>query len=64
MADDQKKIYYITCEQKDSAIQSPYLEIFNKKGIEVLILDERIDEWMIGQLNQYDGVDLSISGPC
>tara|TARA_X000000950_G_scaffold152088_1_gene187083 strand:- start:215 stop:2098 length:1884 start_codon:yes stop_codon:yes gene_type:complete len=58
MADDQKKIYYITCEQKDSAIQSPYLEIFNKKGIEVLILDERIDEWMIGQLNQYDGVDL------
>ena len=58
MQDDQNKIYYITCDQRAAANQSPYLEIFNKKGIEVLVLDERIDEWMIGQLNQYDGIDL------
>ncbi|MEE2769812.1 MAG: molecular chaperone HtpG [Pseudomonadota bacterium] len=58
MKDDQKKIYYITCDHRASANQSPHLEIFNQKGIEVLVLDERIDEWMIGQLNQYEGIDL------
>ena len=58
MQEDQKKIYYITCDQRSSANESPHLEIFNQKGIEVLVLDERIDEWMIGQLNQYDGIEL------
>lgn len=58
MKEDQDKIFYITCDQREAANQSPYLEIFNQKGIEVLILDERIDEWMIGQLNQYEGTDL------
>lgn len=58
MQDGQEKIYYITCDQKETAHQSPHLEHFNQKGIEVLILDERIDEWMIGQINEFDGVKL------
>lgn len=58
MQDGQEKIYYITCDQKEAAHQSPHLEHFNQQGIEVLILDERIDEWMIGQINEFDGVKL------
>ena len=55
MKDGQKKIYYITADNFMAAKSSPHLEVFRKKGIEVLILSDRIDEWMMGYLNEYDG---------
>lgn len=55
MKDGQKKIYYITADNFMAANSSPHLEVFRKKGIEVLILTDRIDEWMMGYLNEYDG---------
>ncbi len=55
MKDGQKKIYYITADNFMAAKSSPHLEVFRKKGIEVLILTDRIDEWMMGYLNEYDG---------
>ena len=54
MKDGQKKIYYITADNFTAAKSSPHLEVFRKKGIEVLILSDRIDEWMMGYLNEYD----------
>ncbi|SFM21172.1 molecular chaperone HtpG [Marinobacter zhejiangensis] len=54
MKDGQKKIYYITADSFVAAKSSPHLEVFRKKGIEVLILCDRIDEWMMGYLNEYD----------
>jgi len=55
MKEGQNKIYYITAESFMAAKSSPHLEVFRKKGIEVLILSDRIDEWMMGYLNEYDG---------
>ncbi len=55
MKDGQSKIYYITADNFMAAKSSPHLEVFRKKGIEVLILTDRIDEWMMGYLNEYDG---------
>src|SRR5690606_6768494 len=55
MKEGQKKIYYITADSFMAAKSSPHLEVFRKKGIEVLILSDRIDEWMMGYLNEYDG---------
>ncbi|WP_375193770.1 molecular chaperone HtpG [Marinobacter sp.] len=55
MKEGQKKIYYITGDNFSAAKSSPHLEVFRKKGIEVLILSDRIDEWMMGYLNEYDG---------
>ncbi len=55
MSDEQKKIYYITAENYASAANSPHLEIFKKKDIEVLLLSDRIDEWMTGYLTEYKG---------
>lgn len=54
----QNKIYYITADSHVAAKSSPHLEVFRKKGIEVLILSDRIDEWMMGYLNEYDGKQL------
>jgi molecular chaperone HtpG len=54
MKDGQKKIYYITADNFTAAKSSPHLEVFRKKGIEVLILSDRIDEWMMGYLSEYD----------
>jgi molecular chaperone HtpG len=54
MKEGQKKIYYITADNFMSAKSSPHLEVFRKKGIEVLILSDRIDEWMMGYLNDFD----------
>lgn len=54
MKEGQKKIYYITADNFMAAKSSPHLEVFRKKGIEVLILSDRIDEWMMGYLNDYD----------
>ncbi|MCG8672823.1 MAG: molecular chaperone HtpG, partial [Pseudomonadales bacterium] len=55
MAEGQDKIYYIIAENYNAAANSPHLEIFKKKGIEVLLLSDRIDEWMMGYLSEFDG---------
>ena len=55
MKEGQNKIYYITGDNFAAAKSSPHLEVFRKKGIEVLILSDRIDEWMMGYLSEYDG---------
>lgn len=51
----QDKIYYITAESYAAGLSSPHLEVFRKKDIEVLILHDRIDEWMMSYLNEYEG---------
>lgn len=58
MKPDQKKIYYVTADTFVSAKNSPHLEIFRKKGIEVLLLSDRIDEWLVGHLTEYQGKPL------
>ena len=58
MKEGQKAIYYITSESEASARQSPHLEIFRKKGIEVLLLSDRVDEWMLSHLHEFDGTPL------
>ena len=51
----QNKIYYITAETHAAASHSPHLEIFRKKGVEVLLLSDRLDEWLMSYLNEFDG---------
>lgn len=55
MAKDQKAIYFVTAESCATARHSPHLEIFRKKGIEVLLLGDPIDEWVTGQLSEFEG---------
>ena len=55
MKEGQKAIYYITADSHVAAKNSPHLELFNKKGIEVLLLSDRIDEWMLSYLTEFDG---------
>lgn len=55
MVEGQEKIYYITADSYAAAKNSPHLELFRKKGIEVLLLSERIDEWMMNYLTEFDG---------
>ncbi|MGL5385618.1 MAG: molecular chaperone HtpG [Serratia sp. (in: enterobacteria)] len=55
MAEGQDKIYYITADSYAAAKSSPHLELFRKKGIEVLLLSDRIDEWMMSYLTEFDG---------
>ena len=58
MKEGQDKIYYVTAESFAAASNSPHLEIFRKKGIEVLLLSERVDEWMLSYLREFDGKSL------
>ncbi len=58
MQEGQDKIYYITAENFAAAKNSPHIEIFRKKGIEVLLLTDQIDEWMISHLSEFDGKPL------
>ena len=58
MKDGQDKIYYITADNYAAAKDSPHLEIFAKKGIEVLLLTDRVDEWVVGNLDEFDGKKL------
>lgn len=51
----QDKIYYLVAESLKAAQKNPHLEIFNKKGIEVILMYDRIDEWLIGHLHEFDG---------
>ena len=55
MKEGQEKIYYVTAETFTAAKNSPHLEIFRKKGIEVLLLSERVDEWVTGNLTEFEG---------
>ena len=58
MPEDQDKIYYITAESYGAAANSPHLEVFRKKGVEVLLLHDRVDEWLVGYLTEYEGKHL------
>ena len=58
MPEGQDKIYYITASSYNAAKNSPHLEIFKKKGIEVLLLSDRIDEWLTGHVSEFDGKKL------
>jgi molecular chaperone HtpG len=58
MKEGQEHIYYITAENYNAAANSPHLEIFRKKGVEVLVMYDRIDEWMIGYLSDFKGKHL------
>ena len=58
MQEGQEKIYYVTADSLAAAKSSPHLEVFKKKGIEVLLLADRVDEWMVSYLNEYEGKSL------
>lgn len=55
MVEGQEKIYYITADSYAAAKSSPHLELLRKKGIEVLLLSDRVDEWMMSYLTEFDG---------
>ena len=59
MKQGQDKIYYVTADTPEAARSSPQLEIFRKKGIEVLLLADRVDEWMLSFLHEFDGKPLA-----
>jgi molecular chaperone HtpG len=59
MKEGQDKIYYVTAETFLAAKHSPHLEIFRKKGIEVLLLHDRVDEWLVASLPQFEGKPLA-----
>jgi molecular chaperone HtpG len=58
MQDGQGKIYYITADSFVAAKNSPHLELLRKKGIEVLLLSDRVDEWLVSHLTEFDGKQL------
>ncbi len=59
MKEGQDKIYYVTAETWQAAKNSPHLEIFRKKGVEVLLLTDRVDEWMLSFLTEFEGRELA-----
>ncbi|MBK1702613.1 molecular chaperone HtpG [Thiococcus pfennigii] len=58
MKEGQDKIYYITADTPAAARYSPHLEVFRKKGIEVVLLSDRVDEWLVSHLSEYKGKHL------
>jgi molecular chaperone HtpG len=58
MKEGQEKIYYVSAESFNAAKNSPHLEVFRKKGIEVLLLSDRIDEWAVSYLTEFDGKEV------
>lgn len=58
MKEGQDKIYYVAADSHQTALNSPHLEVFRKKGIEVLLMSDRIDEWLMGYLREFDGKPL------
>jgi len=58
MKDGQDSIYFITADTLAAASHSPHLEVFRKKGIEVLLMHDRIDEWLVSHLTEFDGKKL------
>jgi molecular chaperone HtpG len=59
MKPEQEKIYFLTAENFEAAKNSPHLEIFRKKNIEVLLLSDRVDEWLVAHLQNYAGKSLA-----
>jgi molecular chaperone HtpG len=59
MKPEQDKIYYVSADTFGAASNSPHLEIFRKKGIEVLLMSERVDEWMLSHLREFEGKQLT-----
>ena len=59
MKEGQEKIYYVTAETFNAAKNSPHLEVFRKKGIEVLLMSDRVDEWALSYLTEFDGKPLA-----
>ena len=59
MAKDQEKIYYVTAESYNAALSSPHLEVFKKHDIDVILLYDRVDEWLVSHLTEFDGKKLS-----
>ena len=59
MKEGQEKIYYATAETFNAAKNSPHLEVFRKKGIEVLLMSDRVDEWALSYLTEFDGKPLA-----
>jgi len=55
MQEGQDKIYYVVADSFNTAKSSPHIEVFRKKGIEVLLLSDRIDDWLVSHLNEFDG---------
>ena len=58
MADDQKSIYYVVAENHATAKNSPHIEALRQKGVEVLLLSDRVDEWLMSHLGEYEGKSL------
>ncbi|KAF3981412.1 MAG: molecular chaperone HtpG [Methylococcales symbiont of Hymedesmia sp. n. MRB-2018] len=58
MNEGQEKIYYVTADSFSAAKNSPHLEVFRKKGIEVILMADRVDEWLISHLTEFDGKQL------
>ena len=58
MKEGQEKIYYVIAENYNAAANSPLLEVFKKKGIEVLLLTDRVDEWLASHLTEFEGKKL------
>lgn len=58
MKEGQEKIYFVTADSFSAAKNSPHLEIFRKKGIEVLLLSDRVDEWLVSNLHEFEGKPL------
>lgn len=58
MKEGQDKIYYITAESFAAAKNSPHLEVFRRKGLEVLLLHDRVDDWLVGYLTDFEGKHL------
>ena len=58
MKDKQKAIYYVTADSLESGKASPHLEVFRRKEVEVLILTDRVDEWMLSFLSEFEGKEL------
>ncbi len=58
MREGQEKIYYVTADNLKAARNSPHLEVFRKKGIEVLLLSDRVDEWLVSNLTEFSGKQL------
>jgi molecular chaperone HtpG len=59
MKPEQEKIYYLTADSFAAASNSPHLEVFRKKGVEVLLLHDRVDEWLVSHLTEFDGKQLA-----
>jgi molecular chaperone HtpG len=55
MQEGQEKIFYVVAENHNTARNSPHLEVFRKKGIEVLLLSDRVDDWLMNHLMEFDG---------